>query len=56
MKIEDAALRLAATEAERLGWLRHLRRMDAEYRRSTMLAYDDPIMASVGQIRARKRR
>lgn len=56
MKIPDAALALAATEQERLGWLRHLKRMDNEYREEARLVHPDFITASQRQIRPRKQR
>jgi hypothetical protein len=54
MKIPDAALRLAATEQERLGWIRRLKRMDDEYREEVKLAYPDLISVLERQIRSRK--
>ena len=55
MKISDAALRLSATEQERLGWIRHLKRMDTEYREEMGLA-SGLIAASQRQIFSRKPR
>jgi len=56
MKIPDAALRLAATEQERLGWIRHLERIGEEYREQATLAYPELITAPQRQIRSRKQR
>ena len=57
MKIPDAALVLAATEQERRGWIRYLRRMDDDYREEVRkLARPDFIKAFRRQIRSRKER
>jgi len=57
MKIPDAALLFAATEQERLGWIRHLKRMSDEYRKeTTTLGYLDIITDSERQVRMRKLR
>jgi len=56
MKISDAALRLAATEQERRGWIRHLKRMDDEYREERGLLRSDVIIVSQRQIFYRQER
>ncbi len=43
MKIPDAARLLAATEQERLGWVRYLKQIDDEYQEAAWLAYQDLI-------------
>jgi len=56
MKISDAALRFAATEQERRGWVRHLKRMDDEYREERGLVRSDIIIASQRQVFYRQKR